>query len=162
LDLASSTTLVAFWDVDAPATLDRLRRDPSDPFRALVPRYDIVFTYGGGQPVVDAYRRLGARTCVPIYNALDPSTHHPVPPDLRSKGALGFLGNRRPDREHRVDEFFFGAARRLPDRRFLLGGAGWDDKVLPLHVQRLGHAYTNDHNAFNGTPLAGLNVSRGS
>ena len=30
-------------------------------------------------PVVEAYRGFGARRCVPIYNALDPATHHPVP-----------------------------------------------------------------------------------
>ena len=35
LELQSPATLVAFWDVDAPATLDRLRRDPADPFAAL-------------------------------------------------------------------------------------------------------------------------------
>ena len=74
---------VIFWDVDAPATLERVDGDLRDPFRALIPRYDLVLTYGGGQPVVEAYRRLGARDCVPIYNALDPSTHHPVPPDAR-------------------------------------------------------------------------------
>ena len=33
----SPTTLVAFWDVDAPATLDRVERDPSDPFRRADP-----------------------------------------------------------------------------------------------------------------------------
>ncbi len=54
--------LVAFWDVDAPATLDRLHRDADDPFRALIPRYDVVLTYGGGPPVVAAYRALGARS----------------------------------------------------------------------------------------------------
>jgi len=37
----------AFWDVDAPATLDRVAADPQDPFRALVPAYDLVLTYGG-------------------------------------------------------------------------------------------------------------------
>ena len=41
-----------FWDVDAPATLDRLATDPHDPFHALVPRYDMILTYGGGEPVV--------------------------------------------------------------------------------------------------------------
>ena len=69
---------VIFWDVDAPATLERVAADPRDPFRALIPRYDLILTYGGGQAVVDAYRALGAADCVPIYNALDPSTHHPV------------------------------------------------------------------------------------
>jgi spore maturation protein CgeB len=83
LDLRSSRTLVAFWDVDVPMTIDRCGGDPRDPFRALVPCYDLVFTYGGGPPVVAAYEQLGARGCVPIYNALDPETHHPVPPDPR-------------------------------------------------------------------------------
>ena len=44
--------IAAFWDVDAPATLDRIAADRDDPFRALVPQYDIILTYGGGPPVV--------------------------------------------------------------------------------------------------------------
>jgi spore maturation protein CgeB len=153
---------VAFWDVDAPATLDRLRRDRADPFRALVPRYDLVLTYGGGDPVVRDYLALGARACVPIYNALDPETHHPVAPDPRFDAHLAFLGNRLPDREARVEEFFLRTAGILPARRFLLGGAGWDGKALPPNVRALGHVGTADHNAFNATPLAVLNVSRES
>ncbi|HOK46847.1 MAG TPA: hypothetical protein PLK67_12985, partial [Bryobacteraceae bacterium] len=47
--------LVVFWDVDAPATLARMRADPADAFRAQVPRYNLVLTYGGGDPVVQAY-----------------------------------------------------------------------------------------------------------
>ncbi|MDQ2669895.1 MAG: glycosyltransferase [Gemmatimonadota bacterium] len=162
LDVRRSGQLVAFWDVDAPATLDRLDGDERDPFRALVPRYDVVFTYGGGDPVVSAYERHGARLCVPVYNALDPETHHPAPPDPRFEGDLGFLANRMPDREARVEEFFISAAASLPNRRFLLGGSGWGDKALPGNVTYLGHVYTRDHNAFNGTPLAVLNVSRES
>jgi spore maturation protein CgeB len=155
-------TLAAFWDVDAPATLDRVRSDPSDPFRALIPRYDIVLTYGGGPPVVEAYKALGARECVPIYNALDPETHRPVARDPRFDGDLAFLGNRLPDREARVGEFFLNVAGAMPDRRFLFAGAGWEDKRLPSNVMYFGHLYTRDHNAFNGTPLAVLNISRES
>ena len=129
LELRNPSNLVAFWDVDAPATLDRVHHDPRDPFASLIPRYDVIFTYGGGEPVVSAYAALGARQCVPIYNALDPETHHPVPPDSRFSGDLGFLGNRLPDREARVDEFFFKAAAQLPGAQFLLGGAGWGDKA---------------------------------
>lgn len=162
LDLQGPGTRVVFWDVDAPATLERLRADAHDPFRALVPRYDLVLTYGGGAPVVRAYESFGARECVPVYNALDPSTHHPVAPDPRFAVDLGFLGNRLPDREARVDAFFLEAAQRLPHRRFLLGGSGWDDKALPPNVRRIGHVYTGDHNAFNRTPMAVLNISRDS
>jgi spore maturation protein CgeB len=139
LDLQRPGTRVAFWDVDAPATLDRVNQDPRDPFRSCIPRYDLVLTYGGGRPVIEAYERLGARQCVPIYNALDPSTHHPVPPDPRFAADLGFLGNRMPDREWRVEQFFFAAAAQCPGATFLLGGSGWESKPMPPNVRYLGH-----------------------
>lgn len=162
LDLKRSGSLAAFWDVDAPATLERVQSDSGDPFRALIPRYDLVLTYGGGDPVVTAYQALGACQCIPIYNALDPHTHHPVPPDPRFAATLGFLGNRLPDREARVEEFFLRAAAELPGETFLLGGSGWGNKAMPPNVAYVGHVYTQDHNAFNVTPRAVLNVSRSS
>jgi spore maturation protein CgeB len=166
VDLKTCSNIVAFWDVDAPATLDRVHGNPGDPFASLISRYDVVFTYGGGNPVVSAYEKLGARQCVPIYNGLDTRTHHPVPRDPAFDAALGFLGNRLPDREARVEEFFFRPAAQLPRHRFLLGGAGWGDRVNgradSANVAWLDHVYTRDHNAFNCTPLAVLNVSRES
>jgi len=162
LALKRPGTLVAFWDVDAPATLERLGRYPGDPFAALVPRYDLVLTYGGGDPVVRGYRALGARRCVPVYNALDPDTHHPVPSDPSFEADLSFLGNRLPDREQRVAEFFVRAAKEAQPARFLLGGAGWGGLALPPNVRWVDHVYTRDHNAFHGTPRLALNVSRES
>ena len=161
-DLARAGTVSIFWDVDAPATLARMRADPQDPFRAQVPRYDMVLTYGGGQPVIDAYRAFGARLCVPIYNALDPDTHHPVPPDPRFAADLGFMASRLPDREARCDAFFFRAAALAPGRRFLLGGNGWDGKGMSPNIRYVGHVYTRDHNALNCSALAVLNVTRDS
>jgi spore maturation protein CgeB len=151
-----------FWDVDAPATLSRVEDDPRDPFASLIPRFDVVFTYGGGDPVVRRYQRLGARVCLPIYNALDPDTHHPAPARAELAADLGLLANRLPDREARVEEYFFRAARLLPDRTFLLGGNGWGDKDLPPNVRWIGHVYTGDHNAFNASCTAVLNVARDS
>jgi spore maturation protein CgeB len=161
LALRNERCSVIFWDVDAPATLERVAENPHDPFLALIPRYDLVFTYGGGPRVVDAYRKFGARDCIPIYNALDPDTHFPAKSDPRFAADLGFLGNRLPDREARVHRFFFDAARRALDKTFLLGGAGWDDHV-PGNVRRIGHVSTNDHNAFNCSVRLALNVNRDS
>ena len=162
LDLQRPGTLVAFWDVDAPATLDRVQQDVLDPFCSFIPRYDLVFTYGGGLPVVRAYQAMGARRCVPIYNALDPTSHYPAAPRDAYRGALGFLGNRLPDREARVRAFFLAAAEQMPEERFLLGGNGWDAHLLPANVTYLGHVYTRDHNAFNASPRAVLNINRES
>jgi spore maturation protein CgeB len=123
---------------------------------------DMVLTYGGGPPVIDAYEGFGARRCIPVYNALDPTTHHPVEPDPAFAADLAFLGNRLPDREARVEEFFLNAAAALPERSFLIGGNGWETKGMPANVRHLGHVYTHQHNAFNCTPLAVLNVARDS
>lgn len=153
---------IIFWDVDAPATLDSIAQNPDNSLKKLVPDYDLILTYGGGQPVVGAYETLKARRCVPIYNALDPDTHHPVEKTEEYRCDLAFLGNRLPDREARVDSFFFHAANLLPEQHFLLGGNGWETKEKPANVRYLGHVYTKDHNAFNATPKAVLNVSRES
>ncbi len=160
--MAAPQRLVAFWDVDAPATLDRVQTNPQDPFRRLIPQYDLVFTYGGGDPVVDAYTALGARACHPIYNALDETTHYPVEPDARFAADCGFLGNRLPDREARVEEFFLQPAASLPGKQFVLGGSGWGDKPMPPNVRYVGHVYTRDHNAFNCTAQTVLNINRSS
>lgn len=162
LQHAAPDALRIFWDVDAPATLAELRSDPNHPLRQALQSIDLVLTYGGGEPVIAAYREMGAQDCVPIYNGLDPHTHHPVAADPRFAGDLGFLGNRLPDREARVEEFFLIPAVRMPSQRFLLGGSGWADKAMPTNISYLGHVGTAEHNAFNVSPKAVLNISRTS
>ncbi|MCT8266285.1 glycosyltransferase [Afifella sp. JA880] len=159
---ARPDALKVFWDVDAPATLSELAALPDHPLHRALPDLDMVLTYGGGDPVVDAYRRFGAQRCIPIYNALDPDTHFPVAPDPRFAADLSFLGNRLPDREARTKAFFLQAAQMMPERRFLLGGSGWQPSELPGNVRLIGHVPTTDHNAFNVTPLAVLNICRAS
>jgi spore maturation protein CgeB len=151
-----------FWDVDAPATLDRVHNNIDDPFKKLIPQYDLILTYGGGNPVVNAYKALGAKKCFPIYNALDPETHHPVGKEEKFVADLSFLGNRLPDREARVEEFFLKVAEELPGKKFLLGGNGWHDKDKSTNISYVGHTYTKDHNAFNCSPKTVLNISRDS
>ncbi|HEY4652703.1 MAG TPA: glycosyltransferase, partial [Pontibacter sp.] len=162
LKLKTDERLVVFWDVDAPATLDRVHNNADDQFLQLIPQYDMILTYGGGDPVVNAYEALGAQKCVPIYNALDTATHFPVAPNERFACDLAFLGNRLPDREARVEEFFLNPAASMPDKQFIIGGSGWGDKPMSENVKYIGHVYTNDHNAFNCTPKAVLNISRES
>ena len=161
-DHARPDALTIFWDVDAPATLAEMRAAPEHALKRPLPRVGQVLTYGGGPPVIEAYLAMGARACRPIYNALDPSTHHPVERNERFSVDLALLANRLPDREARIERFFLEPAAMLPDRTFLLGGNGWHDKPMPPNVRTLGHVGTGDHNAFNGSPLAVLNVARDS
>jgi spore maturation protein CgeB len=159
---AGGDVMTAFLDVDAPATLSRIAADPADPFRAHIPRYDQIFTYGGGPPVCDEYERWGARACAPIYNALDPDEHRPVD-GVPVEYDILFMGNRLPDREARVEEFFFRAAALCPEHRFLLGGEGWGWKTdMPANVTYLGHVPTGRHNVVNASARLVLNIHRDS
>lgn len=161
-EIRASGQKIIFWDVDAPATLDSVFENDDSPFRRLIPQYDYILTYGGGEPVVSAYKSLGARDCIPVYNALDPETHFTVPHDNRFSSDLSFLGNRLPDREERVKTFFFDVARRMPGKKFLLGGNGWGDLDMPSNVRYVNHVFSKDHNAFNCSSDMVLNISRQS
>jgi spore maturation protein CgeB len=159
---ARPDALRVFCDVDAPATLAQLRAGTAPVLLGALADLDLVLTYGGGPPVVEAYRELGARLCAPIYNALDPATHYPVPVEAELAADLSFLANRMPDREARADAFFFAPAARLPDKRFVLGGSGWHDKPMSPNVRWIGHVGTDRHNAFNASARVVLNVARDS
>ncbi|MFY0571162.1 CgeB family protein [Archangium lansingense] len=160
LELKSGSTQVVYWDMDAPVTLERMAGNPEDPFRALVPCYDRVFTQGGGDPVVLAYRDLGARECVPVYSAVDPDVHQPVRAERRFDCDLALLDDRMPDLERRVESFFLRAADLLPDKRFLLGGEGWGDRQRPANVRYMGSVPPRDHNALRCSARSVLDVSR--
>ena len=79
----------------------------------------LVLTYGGGEPVqsTPTARSACQATACPIYNALDPDTHHPVPPIRASSADLGL--SRQPAARSRgagSTSSSFDAARALPER----------------------------------------------
>jgi spore maturation protein CgeB len=156
------TCAITFWDVDAPATLARMRHDLDDAFRISMPQYDAVLTYGGGPFCRDGYLGFGARAYFSMYNGLDPETHFPVTPDPSLRCDVAFLGNRLPDREARVEELFLRAAELAPGNTFLLGGEGWSEKPMPSNVRYIGHVPTIDHNRVNCSAGMVLNINRAS
>lgn len=150
------------WDVDAPATIGRMRFDSNDVLRESAAGYDAILTYGGGPKAREGFVEFGARAYYSMYNGLDPETHHPVDPDPSLTCDVAFLGNRLPDREARVEELFLRAATLAPDQRFLLGGEGWGDKAMPANVRYIGHVPTADHNRVNCSAGMVLNINRAS
>jgi spore maturation protein CgeB len=156
----SQNAMCFFWDVDAPATLHRMRSDTGDPLREAAPGYDAILTYGGGPKARQGFLEFGARAYYSIYNALDPDTHHTVPADPELTCDVAFLGNRLPDREARVEEMFLRAAELAPDQRFLLGGEGWGDKPMPGNVRWIGHVPTAMHNRVNCSAGMVMNINR--
>jgi spore maturation protein CgeB len=159
----SGRAMTFIWDVDAPATIDRMRAAPeTDALAIAAGGYDAILTYGGGPMARQGFLDFGARAYYSMYNGLDPETHHPVAADPALHCDVAFLGTRLPDRETRVDELFFRAAAFSPGQQFLLGGEGWADKPMPANVRYVGHVPTADHNRVNASAGMVLNINRAS
>lgn len=158
----SATAMTFIWDVDAPATVHRMRNNPADALAQSCSGYDAILTYGGGPKARDGYREFGTRAYYSMYNGLDPETHFPVSADPELACDVVFLGNRLPDREARVEELFLRAATLGPDQRFILGGQGWGDKPLPPNVRWIGHVPTAEHNRVNCSAGMVMNINRAS
>jgi spore maturation protein CgeB len=158
----SNGSMCFIWDVDAPATVYRMRSDANDALARACAGYDAILTYGGGPKARDGYLEFGARAYYSMYNGLDPETHFPVAADPSLACDVAFLGNRLPDREARVEELFLRAAELAPDQRFLLGGEGWGDKRMPSNVHWIGHVPTADHNRVNCSASIVMNINRAS
>ncbi len=158
----SALAMTFIWDVDAPATIQRMRADAQDALRAATPGYDAILTYGGGPQARQGFLEFGAPAYYSMYNGLDPETHFPIAADPAFACDVAFLGNRLPDREARVEELFLRAAELAPDQRFLLGGEGWGDKRMPANVRYIGHVPTADHNRVNCSAGMVMNINRAS
>ncbi|MGI4853563.1 MAG: CgeB family protein, partial [Janthinobacterium lividum] len=161
-EACSQAAMTFIWDVDSPATVQRMREDRSDALALATPAYDAILSYGGGPMAREGFQQFGARAYYSMYNGLDPETHFPVAADPLLACDVCFLGNRLPDREARVEELFLRAATLAPNHRFLLGGEGWGDKPMPSNVRYIGHVPTADHNRVNCSADMVLNINRAS
>jgi spore maturation protein CgeB len=105
--------------------------------------------------------QLGARVALPLYGSVDPETHHPVPPVEEFRAALSYLGTYAADRQNALEELFVSAAGRLPDQRFLIGGAQYPESFPWRHnIFFMPHLPPFSHPAFFCSCRATLNVTR--
>jgi spore maturation protein CgeB len=163
LALASSTDLSVFYDLDTPITLERVRNGESVPY--LSPEgltdFDLVLSYTGGTALEQLRQRLGAKRVMPLYGSVDPQVHYPVPPVDRYRADLSYLGTYADDRQQALLRLLIEPARRLPDRRFLIGGAQyppafpWSDNIFFVR-----HLPPSEHSAFYCSSRITLNVTR--
>ena len=59
----------------------------------------------------------------PLYGSVDPQVHRPAPPVPAFQADFSYLGTYAADRQEALRRLFLEPARRLPERRFVIGGA---------------------------------------
>ncbi|WP_437965738.1 glycosyltransferase [Sorangium sp. So ce260] len=160
-----SRGLKVFYDLDTPVTLDRLDAGQSVGYigpRGLVD-FDCVLSYTGGAALDQLQAKLGARRVFPLYGSADPEVHRPVVPREEFRGDLSYLGTYAADRQEALSALFLEAARRLPQKRFVIGGSlypegfPWADNIYYMR-----HVAPPDHPAFYCSSPLTLNVTRGA
>ena len=161
--LNSCAGVRVFYDMDTPVTLDRLRGAHAVEY--LPPGglsdFDLVLSYTGGRALTELQSQLGARYVAPLYGWVDPSSHYPVEPVERFRATLSYLGTYAADRQDALAELFIEPARRLPDDRFLIGGAQYPQHFPWLkNVFFTQHLEPAQHPAFFCSGRATLNVTR--
>lgn len=152
--------LAAFYDIDTPVTLAGLVRGGTDYLApAQVPGYGLYLSFTGGPTLRRIERELGAPMARALYCSVDPEAHRPV--ETADRWALGYLGTYSPDRQPTLDRLLCGAARDLPERRFVVAGPQYPVEIAwPVNVERIEHVGPADHPAFYSAQRFTLNVTR--
>ena len=161
--LSSRVPVKTFYDLDTPVTLDALRagRTPDYIAPGGLGGFDLVLSYTGGAAPEELRTRLGARRVAPLYGSVDPAVHYPVPSRDGYAADLSYLGTYAQDRQPALEALLVEPARRLPHRRFLIGGAMYPANFeRPANVALLPHVPPPEHPAFYCSAGLTLSITR--
>lgn len=150
----------AFYDIDTPVTLARLRRGDYEYLAPeLIPRYDLYLSFTGGPTLRRLEDAFGAPRARALYCSVDPSDYYPE--DAEKDYDLGYLGTYSDDRQPPLERLLLDPARRWPEGRFWVAGPQYPDAVeWPANVERTEHLPPAEHRRFYNAQRFTLNVTR--
>jgi spore maturation protein CgeB len=159
----SGAKLKVFYDLDTPVTLEALSSGGEVSYigeRGLRD-FDLVLSYTGGVALAELEMRLGAKRVAPLYGHVDPEAHRPAGSREDWHCDLSYLGTYAEDRQAALERLFIEPARRMPEKRFLIGGAKYPAEFpWTANVFFVRHLPPSDHAAFFGSGRMTLNVTR--
>jgi spore maturation protein CgeB len=161
--LDSAAEIKAFYDIDTPITVAKLRRGEAE-YLTLeqIPSFDLYFSFTGGPMLQALELEFGARSAVPLYCSFDPENYRLCAPQRRFACDLSYMGTYASDRQAKLEEFFCLTARHLPGKKFLLAGPQYPQDILwPRNVERMIHLEPRFHPAFYCSSRLTLNLTRG-
>ena len=161
----SSNAVKCFYDLDTPITLKAVESAGSAPY---LPSYglgafDLVLSYTGGRALKGLEDLLGAKTAKALYGSVDPEAHSPVAAVQEYAADLSYLGTYAEDRQEALKSLFIEPAERLPEKKFIIGGAQY-----PLNfpwrpnIYFVRHVTPPSHPSFYCSSSFTLNVTRGA
>lgn len=151
---------VAFYDIDTPVTLTKLRRGDYEYLSPeLIPKFDLYLSFTGG-PLLDRLRQsFGARVVRPLYCSADPDIYYPELSEKRWD--IGYLGTYSADRHASFERLFLTSATMYARGRFVAAGCQYPREInWPPNVQRVSHLPCGEHRSFYNRQRFTLNITR--
>lgn len=158
LDRAAGT--VAFYDIDTPVTLGKLRRGECEYLApGQVDRFDLYLSFTGGPTLRVLEEELGARRAIAFYCLADPDAYRPLA--VETRWDLGYLGTYSEDRQALLERLLIEPARRAPQLRFVVAGPQYPEEIeWPANVERIEHLAPEEHPSFYASQRFSLNLTR--
>jgi spore maturation protein CgeB len=158
--LETARGLTAFYDIDTPVTLARLKaRDCEYMTPALLPKFDLYLSFTSGPALAHIEEEYGVKAARPLYCSVDPSVYRRT--RAKRRWHLGYLGTYSADRQPALERLMLAAARRLPQLRFVVAGAQYPKTVAwPANVERIEHLPPAAHADFYSSLGWTLNLTR--
>jgi spore maturation protein CgeB len=152
--------LKAFYDIDTPVTLAKLRRGDFEYLTpSLIPGYDLYLSFTGGPTLSRIERVLGSPAARPLYCSVDADLYRPR--ERRKRWDLGYLGTYSPDRQPALERLMLDAARQWLRGRFAVAGPQYPEKIAwPRNVERIEHLAPPEHPDFYTAQRFTLNITR--
>lgn len=158
LEIARGT--VAFYDIDTPVTLAKLRRGDCDYLSVpLISRYHLYLSFTGGPTLRQLEHEFGSPMARALYCAVDPRLYYPEP--IAPTWEIGYIGTYSPDRQATLERLLVRPAEKRPELRFVTAGPQYPETVRwPGNVERIQHLPPTEHRRFYNRQRFTLNVTR--
>ncbi|MDF3056859.1 MAG: hypothetical protein K0R17_1074 [Rariglobus sp.] len=155
-----ATGVTAFYDIDTPVTLAKLRNGNAGYISAaLIPRYQLYLSFTGGPMLAQLEKEWGSPAARPLYCSVDPAAYYPEA--RQPQWELGYLGTYSMDRQPGLDRLMLEPATRLVDRKFVVAGSQYPGDIeWPANVERIEHLPPAAHRRFYNRQRFTLNLTR--
>jgi len=151
---------VAFYDIDTPVTLAKLKRGDNEYLTPeLIHEFDLYLSFTGGPTLVTLEKVYGSPVARALYCSVDPEKYFyeetPVEYDM------GYLGTYSDDRQPALEELMLKPARLQPEKTFIVAGPMYPESIQwPYNIKRVYHLNPDQHRSFYNSQKYTLNVTR--
>jgi spore maturation protein CgeB len=158
--LEHATGASAFYDIDTPVTIGKLRAGEREYLDAeAIPRFDLYLSFTGGPALEMLAGELGARQPVFFPCFVDPDAYAPL--DAERVWSVNYLGTYAAVRQPALEEMLFTVARRRPNECFSVAGPMYpNDTAWPENVEHIEHLAPAEHARYYASAQLTLNLTR--